>query len=431
MSLLTSIFRKISWKHLTCAAAAVVGTVLFANVRSETPEQPEGVAPPAASLPKVPLTIPGPAEDGIIYLPTADGTFKATNLDPRLQTWLSAWLQDRGAPIATVVVAEAKTGRILAMAGGRDGQRWGSVGHPAVHNKFPAASLFKTVVTAAAYEMAEISAHEPFGLHGGCGHVSPNGVWMNDQLTRSRRGVPSGMSLKRAYGLSCNGFYAKIALNQLGLGIITSFARRLGYSSDAMRTDFAAEPGHMLAPSARNSSAYTVGRFAAGFGHVGTSAVHVAWQMLAIANDGVPIPLRLFRDTPAHEWESDEARERSRVLSASTASALRETMDATVRGGTASFAFARGKYRKLRNVVGGKTGTLTGKTPAGLTTLFSGIMPLEAPEIVVASIVILEDRWIVKAPTLAAEALAAWSELKAQDLRRVAAGSENPSTSRR
>ena len=59
------------------------------------------------------------------------------------------------------------------------------------------------------------------------------------------------------------------------------------------------------------------------------------------------------------------------------------------------------------------------------------MMPLEAPEIVVASIVILEDRWIVKAPTLAAEALAAWSELKAQDLRRVAAGSENPSTLRR
>ncbi len=409
-----------------------MGTVLFANVRPENTDPSDGgTPPPAAPLPAVPATIPGAAEDGLIYLPTDGGTFKATTLDPRLQTWLSAWLQDRGAPIAAVVVAEAKTGRILAMAGGRDGERWGSVGHPAVHNKFPAASLFKTVVTAAAYEMADISSSQPFGLHGGCGHVSPNGVWMNDQLTRGRRGAPTGMSLKRAYGLSCNGFYAKIALNQLGLGIITSFARRLGYSSDTMRTDFAAEPGQMLAPSARNSSAYTVGRFAAGFGHVGTSAVHVAWQMVAIANDGVPVPLRLFRDTPAHEWESNEARERARILSPETAASLRETMEATVRGGTASFAFTRGKYRKLRSVVGGKTGTLTGKTPAGLTTLFSGMMPLDTPEVVVSSIVILEDRWIVKAPTLAAEALAAWSELKAQDLRRVAAGSGESSTLRR
>ena len=40
------------------------------------------------------------------------------------------------------------------------------------------------------------------------------------------------------------------------------------------------------------------------------------------------------------------------------------------------------------------------------------MMPIENPEIVVASIVVLEDHWIIKAPSLAAEALSAWVELK-------------------
>lgn len=379
-----------------------------------------GAEAPGVTLPDVPIDIPPAAEDGLIWLPAKDGTLKATTLDPALQAHMTTWLKDRGSPIAAVVIAESRTGKILAMSGGRDPRRWGGTTHAAVHSRFPAASLFKTVVTAAAYEMANVDIAEPFGLHGGCGYVQPNGAWMNDDLTRNRRGIESGMSIKRAYGLSCNGFYAKLALNQLGLGIITDFARRFGYGSQAMITDFAVPDAQMLVPSARNSSAYTVGRFAAGFGHVSTSAVHIAWQMAMIANDGVPVPLRLFRDTPDKVWNTAEERERARVISANTARTLRETMQATVRGGTSSFAFRHGRYRKLRNSVGGKTGTLTGRTPAGLTTLFSGVMPVDQPEIVVATIVLLEDRWIVKGPTLAAEAFAAWNDAQVEARRRIA-----------
>jgi hypothetical protein len=39
-------------------------------------------------------------------------------------------------------------------------------------------------------------------------------------------------------------------------------------------------------------------------------------------------------------------------------------------------------------------------------------MPLEQPKVIVASIVILEDHWIIKAPSLAAEALSTWVDLK-------------------
>jgi cell division protein FtsI/penicillin-binding protein 2 len=83
-------------------------------------------------------------------------------------------------------------------------------------------------------------------------------------------------------------------------------------------------------------------------------------------------------------------------------------LDASVLGGTASFAFRRGKYTKLRGLVGGKTGTLTGSSPPGLTTWFAGMAPTDQPEVIVASVVMLEGRWIVKGPSLAAEAFWAY-----------------------
>jgi cell division protein FtsI/penicillin-binding protein 2 len=87
-------------------------------------------------------------------------------------------------------------------------------------------------------------------------------------------------------------------------------------------------------------------------------------------------------------------------------------MQASVQGGTASHAFRRGKYRKLREIVGGKTGTLTGQSPKGLTTWFSGMAPLDAPEIVVASVVMLESKWLIKGTHLAAESIWAYYDQK-------------------
>lgn len=355
------------------------------------------------ALTSVPTEIPEPAADGIIYLPGASGAALATTINPALQAHLTAFLIDSHAPIAAIVVADAHTGSILAMAQGRRPEEWGGKSHSALHAAFPAASVFKTVVTTAAFEIADFDGDVPLGLTGGCSHVRETGDWLYEKEPTA----VSRMSLRTAFGKSCNGFFAKIGVNHLGIGIITNFARRYGWET-GVPADFKMERSPFLPPVPQNSSTHTVGRFAAGFGKVGLSAAHAAYIMLSIANRGVPVPLRLFRNTALPL----PIEQRPRIFSEVTASRLSYILDASVRGGTASFAFRHGKYRKLHDLVGGKTGTLTGSAPKGITTWFAGMAPVAAPEIVVASVVVLDERWHIKAPNLAAEGFWAYFDDK-------------------
>ncbi len=363
----------------------------------------EGSAAPLAVLPSLPMKLPDPDAEGTISIPDANGIPRATNLVPDLQNRLQAFLIDARSPIAAVVVAEAKTGTILAMAQGRDPESWGGKTHTALHPGFPAASLFKTVVTTAALEVADMDQSHPRGLFGGCAQVGETGAWLRESNVTEARGI----TLRRAFGSSCNGFFAKIAVNDLGLGPIINFAHRYGWDH-GVSADFRVEKSPFHPPQPQNSSTHTIGRFAAGFGHVGLSAVHAAWMMIKIANKGLSLPLRLFKDSPIGTLPP----EKDRAYSLATADRLLGILDASVKGGTATFAFRRGKYRNIRELVGGKTGTLTGSSPRGLTTWFAGIAPLDDPEVVVASVVMLDARWHIKGPNLAAEGLWSYFDLK-------------------
>lgn len=358
-----------------------------------------------SGLPGIPLTLPSAEADRTIYLPDADGVPRATTLIPELQNRLQAFLIDARSPIAAVVVAEAKTGTVLAMVQGRDPESWGGKTHTALHPGFPAASLFKTVVTTAALEVADMDQALPRGLFGGCAQVGETGAWLRESVVTAARGI----TLRRAFGSSCNGFFAKIAVNDLGLGPIIQFARRFGWEK-GFGADFHVEKSPFHPPQPQNSSTHTVGRFAAGFGHVGLSAVHAATIMITIANKGLSLPLRLFKDTPVAALPPLE----QRAFSETTADQLLSILESSVKGGTATFAFRRGKYRNIRELVGGKTGTLTGSSPRGLTTWFAGIAPLNDPEVVVASVVMLDARWHIKGPNLAAEGLWNYFDLKNQ-----------------
>ena len=332
-----------------------------------------------------------------------DGQDKVSTIDPTLQDHLTTFIAGKHSPIAAVAVIDIKTGDLLALAQGRDPAKWEGQTHTGLYSGFPAASLFKTVVTAAAFELADIDASREFGLTGGCQHVRATGGWLDDKVQNHR----NKMTLRRAYGQSCNGFFAKLAVNHLGLGIITDYARKFGWET-GVPSDINMPASPFRPPLAHSSSVHAVGKYAAGFGYVGVNTIQAAWMMAMIANGGIARPVRVLKDTPIPPDPS-----LPRALSQETADRLLEVMDSTVRGGTASFAFRRGRHRRLRNLVGGKTGTLTGKQPFGLTTWFAGVMPLENPEIAVAAVVVLnDDLWFIKGPNLAAEAFLAYYDQK-------------------
>lgn len=328
---------------------------------------------------------------------------RSVTIVPQIQNQISRFMRNGGSPISALVMINVKTGEILAMAQGAQPGKWGSETHSAMHIGFPTASLFKTVVAATAFEIAELDPEATLSMFGGCSHVHPRGIWPPVES----RNPNQGLSLRRAYGNSCNGFFAKLAVNRIGLGPILSMAKKLGWNNSGLASDFVVPPSPLKEPNASSSSIHTIGKFAAGFGSVSISAVHAAWQEMAIANDGMSTPVHIFKDSvtnnpPVH----------TRVLEAETAINLKRIMEATVMDGTAKHAFSRGRLRLLRTEVGGKTGTLTGNHPQGLTTWFAGIYPLEDPEIAVAAVVMLENLWKFKATNLAAESIMAYYDYK-------------------
>lgn len=359
-------------------------------------------------LPEIPNNLPSVLDNpGKLFLKNGPEGGELT-IVPEIQGHIENFVQSRGNPIAATVVVDVKTGDILAMVQGQQPERWGGTTHSALHPGFPSASLFKTVVTAAAFEFSDVDSEAPIGLTGGCAHVGATGIWMRKDTSQRA----DKMTLRRAYGHSCNGFFAKIAINRIGLGSILAMAQRFGWNGSPIPADFKVPVSRMNAPAPESSSVQTVGRFAAGFGLVGISAVHAAWQGLAVANNGMSKPIKIFKNSPLNNLGPMSPQLSDRVIQPETASRIRSVMEATISGGTASHAFRHGPIRKLRDFIGGKTGTLTGHNPEGLTTLFVGMMPLDNPEVVVASVVVLENFWRFKATNLAAESFLAYADYK-------------------
>ncbi|MFK7871621.1 MAG: penicillin-binding transpeptidase domain-containing protein [Oligoflexales bacterium] len=327
---------------------------------------------------------------------------RPTTLHWPLQNALETYLKNKRNPLAAVVVVDVASGKVLAIAEGGRPKGW-SKGHLALYPSFPAASIFKTVSTAAALEMDVFHAKQKMTLTGGCANIHARGGWLRDVKPHRR----NSLSLQRAYGNSCNGFFAKLAVNHVGLGNVLHYAEKLGWRKQ-IPADFNIPVSPMFPPSPSESNVQTVGRFAAGFGAVGLSAVHAAWLNLVVARDGYALPLSLYSDHPLPQVSPP-------LLSMKTTTELRKIMTRTVQGGTAGSVF-RGRYRHLRRSAAGKTGTLTGRDPAGLTTWFAGMMPYEKPEVVVSAVVVTHDLWLIKAPHLAAEALRLWKILKPKQL---------------
>ncbi len=394
---------RVSCHYRLLAALVALTSGLIAcsqSIAQKAEDLPKKPAP--HTLPLIPKELPEWNDDE--QNPMLAG--RPVTIIPQIQNQVTRFIRNNGSPVSALVITEVKTGKILAMVQGKQPELWGAETHSALHVGFPTASLFKTVTTAAGFEVGLVDPDATLSMFGGCARVNPRGIW---PPVESRR--PSdGLSLRRAYGHSCNGFFAKLAVNSIGLGPLINMAHKMGWNSSTIASDFFLPPSPLREPSATSSSIHTIGKFAAGFGSVGISAVHAAWQYQVIANDGIGIPVHIFKETGS----SDLTKDGVTVIEKETAKNLRSIMDSTVLAGTATNAFKRGRMKLLRNEVGGKTGTLTGSNPQGLTTLFAGMYPLENPEISVSAIVLLENLWKFKASNLAAEGFMAYYDYKLQ-----------------
>lgn len=347
---------------------------------SSAPEQPAPVEVLAAPAPAVRVELGEPVLRP--HRPPPPSAPSATGSDATLTRELERVLEQGKTPYAATVLLEVGSGRVLAVA--EHSTRGPSAG--LAHKPMaPAASVFK-IVTSSALLRAGVPASERVCARGGMRRL--NQRLLVDDPGKDRECTTLFDALPR----SQNTAIAKLALKHLDPDLLRAEAQRFGF--DAPLPLDVAVAG---APSAAHipDDPFGFAEAAAGFGDVKLSAMHGAMLAAVVATGGVLVPPRF--------GDAEGLADARRVVEQGHAETLRRMMTDTVTSGTARRAFASGP--KLRTSAAGKTGSLTDYATGLDTSWFVGFAPAERPLVAVATVVVNQGKWHVKAPYVAKEAL--------------------------
>jgi cell division protein FtsI/penicillin-binding protein 2 len=304
------------------------------------------------------------------------GSVALLTIDLKLQNLVERLVSSAQSPHVAAVVMDPTSGRILSYA-----SKSPTISNLVLHADFPAASLFKLVTSAAALEQGRLSPSSQVWFRGGT-YTLNRYNYLPDRKRDQRV-----MSASEALGRSCNPAFARIALNFLDAKVIRSYAEYFGFNAP-IPFDVPLPQSMAAIPTEK----YLFSRTAAGFGDVHLSPLHAAALMSAIANDGImPRPYLIDRVLNPEGQLVHRARPEAvqPVVSATTARRLREMMEYTTTIGTSRREFMLKNRPLLGNIrVAGKTGTLNGSNPKGMTNWFVGAAPLENPQVSLAVIVV-------------------------------------------
>ncbi|MFH1530681.1 MAG: penicillin-binding transpeptidase domain-containing protein [Pseudomonadota bacterium] len=336
-------------------------------------------------------------EDGRLVQDLGDGRKVVYTVDPRIQDTMKSMVESYSPPLASVVVMEPSTGRILAMVD------YSSIdelkGEPlSLRAEAPAASIFKLVSSAALLESGKVATDTPICYSGGKSRITQRHLRYDPERDRTCK------NLGQALSASANPVYARLTSRYLNATELQRAADRFGFNQTLpflwpVQTSRARIPSDDL----------ELARSSAGFGHTHLSPLHAAMMASAVGNHGTmmaPVIVDHIETSgePIYSWKPS-------VLAHATAPEIAATIAAmmvgTTKDGTAAKYFHKANAQVRKLDVAGKTGSLTGDI-AGQRFNFSwfvGFAPAENPEVAVAVMVANDPKWKVKSTYLAREAL--------------------------
>jgi len=399
------------------ASAALVLTIAPVALRSHgapTPAPSASVnvdaAAPKQTAPEVkPLPPPAPlaaldlrslAIDDNGAVASAGGARVAhLTVDPKLQQFVTKLLKKHALPQAAVVMMEPSTGKVLAYAS-RD--QSGATKDLNADAFAPSASVFKVVTGAALVQIANVSPDLKMCYSGGEQKVTA--ADLKDDPKRDSYCA----TLAQAMGRSINTIFARLASRKLNGPDLNAIATQLGYGAP-IPFDVPVTVSKIELPSDTLGFART----AAGFWNTTLSPLHGAVLASTVANGGVmmrPFLVSTVMDGANVVYKTSAPTQLRKAIEPATAAALEKMMSETVSQGTSYKAFhdAKGKAFLPGIEVAGKTGTLNNPQPVKLYTWFVGYAPTKNPKIAIATLVVNDPVWKVKANVVAREALQAY-----------------------
>jgi cell division protein FtsI/penicillin-binding protein 2 len=309
--------------------------------------------------------------------------------DPELSRWVFTLLDRARVELGHVIVADARSGRILTYAS-TDPRRFPPT------RLYPAASLVKVVTTAAALPRSPDLGRKDCVYSGSPYRLTPA------RVDPPRRGRP--ITFAKALGQSNNQCFAQLAVHQLGSARLLASIRSFGWLSSPA-------PGHPAGTANPGSSRYELGKLGSGLSGTEITPLHALQMALTLSDGTVRHPYWIERVVDAEGEllpapQLDDA-EGSRALSERDADRLRELMVETTVRGTARRAFRTRNGRPvLGNIrVAAKTGSLSGTNPPGHYDWFAALAPADAPRVAITVLTVRQRKWYQSSSQLGAQVL--------------------------
>ncbi len=313
-------------------------------------------------------------------------------LQRRAEMMLRRYKPDYGA----IVMINAETGKILAMASQQKG-------HPNAENlnlraSFPAASVFKVVTATAAVDHAKVDPKHRIAFNGANYTLHKSNV-LSDKINKWTRFI----TLKDAFARSINTAFGRLTLENLSPEIISDYADKFMFNNKIM-TDFSIERSVANVPSKKG---FELTQVAAGYNNRNTlSPVHGAMIAAAIINEGRMVTPyivdRVLNDADEVVYKGQSVFN-APVMTKASAAKIKDMMEQTVLTGTSRKTFRQMvRTKKFKAIeMGGKTGHFTGRNPKGKTDWFVGYATDGNSKIAVAAITVNVKKWTVKSSALA------------------------------
>jgi len=319
-------------------------------------------------------------------VPATDGSTVRLTIDADLQWYaqnaLAAQVAHVGAKSGYVVVMEAKTGKLRAVASypsfdpGNVGRtRMGDLANPAFVDAYEPGSTGKVMSLSAAIEEKVVTPTT--------GVIVPNRIKRSDKTFKDHIDHETQQLTVAGVLAKSSNIGTILATEGVPASTLDRYFRSFGIGAKTS-VDFPGESAGLLATPDKlsGSQRYTV-MFGQGYS---LTSVQAAGVFQTIANGGVRVPPTLVESTTAADGTvtPTPAREGIRVVSEPTAKQVSQMLEeVTLPGGTAPMVAIDG-YR-----VAGKTGTANRYEDAaggysGYTVSFIGYAPADDPQFVVA-----------------------------------------------
>jgi cell division protein FtsI/penicillin-binding protein 2 len=277
-----------------------------------------------------------------------------TTLDRDLQNYLLEKIDRTNSRHVGIVVMEAATGRLLAMAGF---DKTDPAANPCLLSHFPAASIFKLVTAASAVDQCGYTADSPMQFNG------YKHTLYKRQLTDATNRYTTTVSLRDAFAESVNPVFGKLGGLLLRKPLLDKSADAFGFN-EPLDFELSLPPSHFQV----SDEPYNWAEAASGFNQETTiSPLHGAVMASAVLNGGRMLTPSIVdrivdeRGEILYRWQAGRQQQ---AMSARAATELSQMMEATITSGTGRKAFRRYRQDRVlsRLQIGGKTGSIDNAT---------------------------------------------------------------------